>query len=462
MIVSLAACGETPAAESTPEPPEESPAAVETPSVPEPPSIPEEAVMDYEEFTDAAVGSEVVVETYVQAAQAWWADTITVYAADREGAYFIRDMACPEAEAASLVPGQKIRVAGTKTKTAGEIEITDASFLLLEADPYIANPTDMTALLGSRELIEHQNEPAAFNGMTVEPYDDTGAAFAYKDEEAQSNDLYFKLSKDGKTYDFCVAFFLFNQDTELYQTVESLEVGDVLDVEGFLCWDGSARPHITSLAPANQKSRGVMTHAEYVKTKEKDVTIEAFVQGAQTWHDGHITVYAADPDGAYFLPDVACSEAEAAELVPGRKIRVTGQKNAVNGALEIADGKLELLHGSYLAQPIDATDMMINGDLRKNQGQLVSFTNLYVRYYDGSGVSFVWSDPEGESGDLTFKASFMQARCIFHVLTDLCGKDSDLFQTAGSLHVGNRIDVTGFIHWDSFLEMDVTSLTVVK
>ena len=464
MMLALAACGDTPAAESAVEVPAvESPNAAETPEVPETPPVPELPVMSYAEFAAAEEGSEVAVETCVQAAQTWWDDKITVYAEDPDGAYFIRDMACAEADAAGLVPGQRIRVTGCKTDNAGEIEITDARFTLLEGEPYIANPGDVTALLGSDALIERQNRVCAFNGMTVEPYDETGAAFAYKDEAAQSNDLYFKLSKDGAVYDFCVPFFLFNQDSALYQTVEALEVGDVLDLEGFLCWEGGAvRPHVTALAPANQKSEGVMSYAEYLAAKEPDVTVEAFVQGVQTWRDGKVTVYAADPDGAYYIPDMTCSEAEAAALVPGRKIRVTGQKTEVDGALEIADASLEVLRGSYLTQPVDVTDLLINGDLRKYQGRLVSFTKLVVRYYDGSAAVIVPLDADGESGDLAFRASFMQARCNFSVLSRLCGADSELFQTVQTLHEGSIIDVTGFICWDKTVGMHVTSLTVVK
>ena len=46
-------------------------------------------------------------------------------------------------------------------RSAGEVEIVDAAFEILEGS-YVAEPADLTALLGTDELIAHQNELAAF------------------------------------------------------------------------------------------------------------------------------------------------------------------------------------------------------------------------------------------------------------------------------------------------------------
>ena len=98
--------------------------------------------------------------------------------------------------------------------------------------------------------MDHQNQLVSFKGMTVEAYDESGAAFAYKDPEGKTDDLYFKVSKDGATYDFCVEFYLCGQDTDVYKAVEALNVGDVVDLEGFLYWYEGANPHITAVTPA--------------------------------------------------------------------------------------------------------------------------------------------------------------------------------------------------------------------
>ncbi len=207
-------------------------------------------LMSHEDYVLAEMDAPVYVETYVQAHQNWWNDKMTIYAQSEDGAYFIYELGISEDEAAKLVPGTKIAVKGFKGEWSGEVEILDATYEILEGDPFIATATDVTALLGTDELINHQNELVVFKGMTVEAYDDSGAAFAYKDAEGKTDDLYFKVSKDGQTYDFCVEFYLCGNDTEVYKAVEALKVGDVVDLEGFLYWYNGANPHITSVTAA--------------------------------------------------------------------------------------------------------------------------------------------------------------------------------------------------------------------
>ena len=208
------------------------------------------AVIDHAAYAAAELDTEVLIETTVQATQSWWDDKITVYAQSEDGAYFIYNMKCSQEDAAKLVPGTKIKVKGFKSEWSGEVEITDATFEFIDGEGYKAEAADVTDLLGKDELIAHQNELVAFKGMTVEAYDESGAAFAYKNAENKTDDLYFKVSKDGATYDFCVEFYLCGQDTEVYKAVEALNVGDVIDLEGFLYWYNGANPHITKVTPA--------------------------------------------------------------------------------------------------------------------------------------------------------------------------------------------------------------------
>ena len=215
----------------------------------EKPEVKSEGVMTYEEYVAAAIDAPVVIEAYVQAKQSWWDNKATIYTQDKEGAYFIYEMACSEEDYAKLTVGTKIKVTGHKAEWAGEIEITDATFEI-EEGKYVAKAQDVTSLLGTDDLIKHQNEFVAFKGMTVEAYDESGAAFAYKDDVGKTDDLYFKVSLDGKVYDFCVEFYLCGQDTDVYKAVESLKVGDKIDMEGFLYWYNGVNPHITSVTLA--------------------------------------------------------------------------------------------------------------------------------------------------------------------------------------------------------------------
>ena len=198
------------------------------------------AVMTHEEYMAAELDSAVTIETYVQGHQSWWDNKVTVYCQSPDGAYFLYELACTEEDAAKLVPGTKILVNGFKGEWAGEVEVMDGTFEFVEdGDTYIAEALDVTELLGTDELIAHQNEFVAFNGLTVE-------AIEYKNGEP-GDDIYVTLGYNGASYDFCVEVYLTGTDSEVYTTVGSLNVGDVVNVEGFLYWYEGVNPHITAI-----------------------------------------------------------------------------------------------------------------------------------------------------------------------------------------------------------------------
>lgn len=210
-----------------------------------------EGVMTYAEYAAAAVDSEVVIEAYVQAKQSWWDNKATVYLQDGDGAYFAYDMACSEADYEKLTAGTKVKVTGYKAEWAGEVEVIDATFEILDGN-YVAEATDVTALLGTKELIDKQNMFVAFKGMTVEAIADADgneAAYLYKwDGSGQDgDDLYFNVSLNGEIYQFTVESYLCDNTTDVYAAVKNLKVGDVIDMEGFLYWYEGVNPHITSV-----------------------------------------------------------------------------------------------------------------------------------------------------------------------------------------------------------------------
>lgn len=212
-----------------------------------------EGVMTYEEYMAAELESEVVIETYVQAKQSWWENKATLYTQDEDGAYFIYNMTCSEEDYEKLVPGTKIKVTGYKTEWAGEVEVAEgAAFEILEGS-YLASPLDVTGLLGTDELIKHQNQLVSFKGMTVEAAGqdadgkDVPFLYNYDGSGEDGNDLYFKVSLNGETYTFTVESYLCDKTTEVYQAVKNLQIGDVIDMEGFLYWYEGVNPHITSV-----------------------------------------------------------------------------------------------------------------------------------------------------------------------------------------------------------------------
>ena len=257
MIASLTACaGQSSSApsESTADTTSESAAASESEAATADTAAAAGTVLTHEEYMAADVDTEVTIETYVQAKQSWWEDQATVYAQSEDGAYFLYNMACSEEDYAKLTPGTCIRVTGYKSEWSGEVEITDGTFTIVEdAEPFIAEPLDVTDLLGTDELIDHQNELVSFKGLTVEPSTVEGSdeeyAFLYNWDGSgtDGDDLYFNASCNGQTYTFTIESYLCDNTTDVYAAVKNLEVGQTIDMEGFLYWYEGVNPHITSV-----------------------------------------------------------------------------------------------------------------------------------------------------------------------------------------------------------------------
>ena len=209
-------------------------------------------VLTYDEYMAAELDTEVTIEAYVQAKQSWWEDKATVYAQDEDGAYFLYNLACSEEDYETLTPGTCIRATGFKSEWSGEVEIMVGTFEIVEGDEFLAEPLDVTEMLGTDDLINHQNQLVQFKGLTVAPSKDADGnevAFLYNYDGSGSDGdvLYFNVSYNGATYTFTVESYLCDNTTEVYKAVTNLQVGQTIDAEGFLYWYEGVNPHITSV-----------------------------------------------------------------------------------------------------------------------------------------------------------------------------------------------------------------------
>ena len=218
-----------------------------------------EGVMTYDEFAAAALESKVTIEGYVQAKQVYseqYGNT-SLYLQDTKGAYFVYRLACTAEEYAKFTEGVKVKIVGYKAVWSGEVEIIDVeSFSVDSSVKYTAPVFDATSLLGSDDLIKHQNEKVSFKGLTVKASKDADGnevAYLYKwnGTGAEGDDLYFNVALGDKEFQFLVESDLCGADTEVYKAVKNLKVGDTIDLEGFLYWYEGVNPHITSVSAAN-------------------------------------------------------------------------------------------------------------------------------------------------------------------------------------------------------------------
>ena len=216
---------------------------------------------------------------------------------------------------------------------------------------------------------------------------------------------------------------------------------------------------IAEEAPAVEaKSEGVMTYAEYAAAEiDTEVTVECYVQATQSWWDNMIVVYAADQEGAYFLYNLPCSEEDAAKLVPGAKLKVTGYKAEYAGEVEIIDfSSVEFVEGgiNYIAEPIDLTEKLGTEELISYQNQLAIFKGMTVKaieYKNGEPGDDIYVTLTKGDADYSF--------CMERYLT---GPETEVYAAVGALQAGDVVDVTGFVYWYNGINTHITAVAAAQ
>ena len=424
-------------------------------------------VMTYEEYCAAEIDDKVCVETYIQAKQGWWEDkgvgVATFYTQSEDGAYLLYNMPCTKADYdTKLTVGTKLHVIGYKAEWAGEVEIVDATYRSIEGS-YEAGALDVTDLLGTDALINHQNKKVSFTGLTVEAANEAGDAFMYgwDGSGSEGGDIYFKASVGGKTYTFVIESYLTGADTDVYKAAQALTVGDVIYMNGFLYWYEGVQPHITSI-------NTLMTYDEYNAAAIDDfVFVETYIQAKQGWWEdkgvGVATFYTQSEDGAYLLYNMPCTKADYDnKLVAGAKIYVIGYKAEWAGEVEIIDAVYKVAEGTYNAPAFDATELLGSDTLINHQNKKVSFTGLTIEAANEAGDAFMygWDGSGSEGGDIYFKASIGGETYTFVIESYLTGADTDVYKAVQALSVGDTVDMEGFLYWYEGAQPHIVSVTV--
>ena len=218
------------------------------------------------------------------------------------------------------------------------------------------------------------------------------------------------------------------------------------------------------------KDMSVMTYDEYAAAEmDTPVVIEAYVQATQSWWNDKIVVYLQDADGAYFAYNMACSEADAAKLVPGTKIQVKGYKGEYAGEVEILDATFTFVENgdTYIATATDVTAILGNEEeLAKKMNIFAAFKGLTVvasKDASGNDVAFLykWNGSGTEGDDLYFSVTDGTNTYSFTVESYLCGKDTDVYKAVKALNIGDKIDAEGFLYWYNGANPHITSVKVI-
>ena len=226
------------------------------------------------------------------------------------------------------------------------------------------------------------------------------------------------------------------------------------------CSGGGPAPEPEPEEPdLNAKGEGVMTWEEYAAAENgSEVTVEAYVQAACSWWDNKISVYAQDLTGAYYIEGMACSEEDAASLVPGALIKVTGTKSEWDGETGIKDGTFELeeVDYEYIARPLDVTALLDTEDMIRHQNEYVIFRDMEVV----SEALYNWAGDGADGDDLYFQVGKDDQVFTFMVESDLTGAGTDVYEAVKKLQAGQTVDLEGFCCWYEGLTPHITAVTV--
>jgi len=218
-------------------------------------------------------------------------------------------------------------------------------------------------------------------------------------------------------------------DQEIFRPMETINVGDVVNLEGFVSVDGADTTIIVS-----EIIEHVVIDETYVQSKSRDV-------------EGTVQLFTQNGDSAYLVKTTSLSESQFDELAVGAKISVSGVK--INGASNnvVGDAVIGVLDSSsnsdYIAEPVDVTELLAAND----SDALIHYYNKLVSL-KGLSVTRAAQDKNGML-NIQFKiGENNEAKYDFNVDPALVSNDSDTYLTALALSLGEVADVECFLYHD--------------
>ena len=191
---------------------------------------------------------------------------------------------------------------------------------------------------------------------------------------------------------------------------------------------------------------------------DTEVVVQGSIQGKQNYFvkddQGKASIYLQDQNGgAYFIYELPCTEKEYELMEIGKTIKVKGYKSEWSGEIEVIDIETWMfVDGDYIAEAEDVTALLGTDDLAAKMNKKVLFKGMKVepiKDKDNNDVAFIYNyNGSGTEGDdLYFNVSVNGQTYTFTVESYLCGPDSDIYKAVKDFHIGDVIDLEGFLYW---------------
>lgn len=221
-------------------------------------------------------------------------------------------------------------------------------------------------------------------------------------------------------------------------------------VESTVAEPEQSEPNITEDAMSFEDYMAAATDTE--------VVVEGAIQGKQSFFtrddQGLATIYLQDEKGgAYFIYELPCTEKEYELMEIGKIIKVKGYKSEWSGEIEVIDIETWMfVDGEYIAEAEDVTSLLGTDELAAKMNKKVAFKGVKVepiKDKDGNEVAFIYgSEGTGAEGDdLYFNVSVNGQTYTFTVESYLCGPDTEIYKAVKDFHIGDVIDLEGFLYW---------------
>lgn len=202
---------------------------------------------NYYDYISAADDDKIELLMSVQAHEDWnekyGQGVVTVYGQDDNGGYYCHELVTDEMTANAMTEGTLIRVVGYKnTNSNGEVSLVDSSCEIIVGayDGVVYDAKDITDKLdNTNELKKYMNQKISISDLKV--------IESSKNNDSSDPDIFITAMINDKEISLCVESNLTNVNSDTYQIVENLEVGNIIDVEGFLYWNYGPNPRITTI-----------------------------------------------------------------------------------------------------------------------------------------------------------------------------------------------------------------------
>ena len=212
--------------------------------------------MTYSQFVSAAADSEVAVEGYLQG----WAyskqqGNVGLYIMNDDGNFYAYRVVCDDATAASFSEGIKVRVEGLKAYWEGFHEVKEGGKVEILGGTKVYDPVDVTESLADTDsMVRMQGAKVCVTGAVISPKQLEGkdAAFLYNwngsGAEGNNNDLYIDIKIGENVFTAVVESDETPEGSDTYKAVTGLQIGQTVDIEGFMYWYQGPQIHIHSIS----------------------------------------------------------------------------------------------------------------------------------------------------------------------------------------------------------------------